>query len=135
MAVIASTGVDEAGHGGRLDRPDASGHRRSGVAILAHVAGGGIYRVQLGWTAVGRGTGHAGTLNIRAEYRGRIGPLGPSTLSGDLGIATVNSGFAYSDEFGPDLAVVNWTQMFAGGKAGLAVGRLDFAAYLDPYRR
>ena len=97
------------------------------------IAGGGIYRIQGGWTAVGRGTGHTGTLNFRAEYRSKIGPLGPSGLSGDLGIGAVNSGFAYSDEFGPDLAVFNWTQMFADQRAGFVIGRLDFAAYLDPY--
>ena len=97
------------------------------------VSGGGIYRIQGGWNLVGRGTGHAGTLNFRAEYRRRIGPLGPSSLSGDLGIGAMNSGFAYGDEFGPDIPVLNWTQMFSGLKAGFVVGRLDFAAYLDPY--
>ena len=97
------------------------------------VAGGGIYRLQGAWTAVGRETGHPGTLNFRFEYRSRIGPLGPSSLSGDLGIAAMNSGFAYSDEFGPDLSVINWTQLFASQRAGFVGGRLDFASYLDPY--
>ena len=96
-------------------------------------AGGGIYRLQAAWNAVGRGGRSPGTLNLRFEYRSRIGPLGPSSLSGDLGIASFNSGFAYSDEFGPDLSVVNWTQLFAGKRAGFVAGRLDFAAYLDPY--
>jgi porin len=96
-------------------------------------AGGGIYRVQGAWTAAGRGTGHPGTLSFRFEYRSRIGPLGPMSWSNDLGIATTNTGFPYSDEFGPDLPVLSWTQLFAQERAGFVVGRLDFAAYLDPY--
>jgi hypothetical protein len=38
------------------------------------VAGGGIYRLQGAWTAVGRETGHPGTLSFRFEYRSSIGP-------------------------------------------------------------
>jgi porin len=94
---------------------------------------GGIYRFQGAWNAIGRGSGSPGTLNFRFEYRRRIGPLGPSALSGDLGVAAPNTGFAYSDDFGPDLSVLNWTQMLANQRLGIVAGRLDFAAYLDPY--
>ena len=48
------------------------------------VAGGGIYRLQGAWTAVAPDSGHPGTLSFRFEYRSRIGPLGPSTLSGGV---------------------------------------------------
>jgi porin len=48
-------------------------------------------------------------------------------------VAAPNTGFAYSRVFDLDLSVLTWTQIFAKGRAGFIVGRLDFAALLDPY--
>ena len=96
-------------------------------------AAGGIYRFQGNWQAVGRGGTNPGSLAFRLEYRRRIGPIGPSSFSSELGVGAPNTGFAYSDVFDLDLSVLTWTQHFAKGRAGLIVGRLDFAALLDPY--
>jgi porin len=96
-------------------------------------AGGGIYRFQGSWKAVGRGGKNPGSLGFRLEYRRKIGPIGPSDFSSELGVAAMNTGFAYSRVFDFDLSVLNWTQLFAKGRAGFIVGRLDFAALLDPY--
>jgi porin len=96
-------------------------------------AAGGIYRFQGNWQAVGRGSDNPGSLGFRLEYRRRIGPIGPSSFSSELGVAAPNTGFAYSDVFDLDLSVLTWTQHFARGRAGFIVGRLDFAALLDPY--
>lgn len=94
---------------------------------------GGIYRFQGSWKAVGRGGENTGSLGFRLEYRRKIGPIGPSDFSSELGVAAMNTGFAYSRVFDLDLSVLNWTQIFAKGRAGFIVGRLDFAALLDPY--
>jgi hypothetical protein len=96
-------------------------------------AGGGIYRFQGNWVAVGRSGKNPGSLSFRLEYRHKIGSIGPSDFSSQLGIVAMNTGFAYSRVFDLDLSVLNWTQMFAGGRAGVVAGRLDFAALLDPY--
>jgi porin len=96
-------------------------------------AAGGIYRFQGSWKAVGRGGDNPGSLGFRLEYRRKIGPIGPSDFSSELGVAAMNTGFAYSRVFDLDLSVFNWTQLFAKGRAGFVVGRLDFAALLDPY--
>jgi porin len=96
-------------------------------------AGGGIYRFQGNWVAVGRSGQNPGSLSFRLEYRHKIGSIGPSDFSSQLGIVAMNTGFAYSRVFDLDLSVLNWTQMFAGGRAGVVAGRLDFAALLDPY--
>ena len=96
-------------------------------------AAGGIYRFQGNWQAVGRGGKNPGSLGFRLEYRRKIGPVGPSSFSSELGVGAPNTGFAYSDRFDLDLSVVTWTQHFAKGRAGFIVGRLDFAALLDPY--
>jgi porin len=95
-------------------------------------AAGGIYRFQGSWQAVGRGGDNPGSLGFRLEYRRKIGPIGPSDFSSELGVAAMNTGFAYSRVFDLDLSVLNWTQIFAKGRAGFTVGRLDFAALLDP---
>jgi porin len=98
-----------------------------------NTAAGGIYRFQGSWQAVGRGGKNPGSLGFRLEYRRKIGPIGPSDFSSELGVVAMNTGFAYSRVFDLDLSVLNWTQHFAKGRAGFVVGRLDFAALLDPY--
>jgi porin len=97
-------------------------------------AWGQIYRVQGSWTLFGRGTGHPGRLEYRIEHRSNIGSnLSPSQLSSEIGIASLNSGFAYSPNFDWDLSVFNWTQVFNEQTAGFALGRLAFDVYLDAF--
>jgi hypothetical protein len=57
----------------------------------------------------------------------------PSSAGSATGVAALAPGFAYSDNFEMDLSVINWTQGFASGKAGYAVGRLGFDVYLDAF--
>jgi porin len=59
--------------------------------------------------------------------------LAPASLSAELGVATLNTGFGYSGNFDTDLAVFNWTQGFANNRSGVAIGRLAFDAYLDAF--
>lgn len=95
---------------------------------------GGIYRLQGSWTLFGRGSGHAGRLEWRVENRSEaFTDLAPASLSAELGVAALNSGFGYSDNFDTDLAVFNWTQGFADNRVGVAIGRLAFDAYLDAF--
>ena len=95
---------------------------------------GGIYRLQGNWALFGGDGGNTGRLEWRIENRSKsFTELGPSSLSGELGIAALNSGFGYSDRFDTDLAVLNWTQGFRENTSGFAVGRLAFDAYLDAF--
>jgi porin len=97
-------------------------------------ASGGIYRLQGDWSVLGRDGGNTGRLEWRVESRSKsFSNLAPSSLSGELGIGALNSGFGYSDGFDTDLAVINWTQGFRGNTGGFAVGRLAFDAYLDAF--
>jgi len=97
-------------------------------------AGGGIYRFQGSWTALGRGTGHEGRLEYRVENRSNLSSLiAPSGLGNEIGAAALNSGFGYSGSFTTDLTVLNWTQGFNDNTAGFAVGRLAFDVYLDAF--
>jgi porin len=106
----------------------------SGSMTDADNAFGGIYRLQGSWTAFGRRTGHAGSLEWRIESRSEaFSQLAPQSLAGALGTTALNTGFGYSDNFDTDLAVINWTQRFSDGRSGIAVGRLAFDAYLDAF--
>lgn len=96
-------------------------------------AGGGVYRFQGNWQAFTFSDGSTGSLNWRVENRSELGGLqSPATLGGAIA-GGFNTGFGYSDNFSTDLAVLNWTQGFNGDKAGVAVGRLAFDAYLDAF--
>ena len=97
-------------------------------------AAGNIFRFLGNWTVFKRDNGNLGRLEWRFESRdGWFGQQAPGSLGGAAGIATHAPGFAYSDDFDMDLAVISWTQGFADGKAGYAVGRLAFDAYLDAF--
>lgn len=92
---------------------------------------GGVYRFQGSWEAFARDTGHPGRLEWRVEYRSGVGNMqAPTQLSGSR---AMDSGFGYSDNFDLDLAVINWTQNFNDKRGGVAIGRLAFDVYLDPY--
>lgn len=95
-------------------------------------AAGGIYRLQGEWTLFGRNTGHPGSLVFRVENRSKIGSgIPPGGLRGAIGAAATDPVFAYGDNFGTDFSVLAWQQLFLDKRAGIAVGLLDFSAYLD----
>ena len=95
---------------------------------------GNIFRFLGKWTLFERDNGNLGRIEWRLESRSDwMGFQAPGSLGGRTGIAALAPGFAYSDNFDMDLAVINWTQGFAGGKAGYAVGRLAFDVYLAAF--
>jgi len=72
---------------------------------------GQIYRFLGSYNLYGKDTGHPGRIEWRFEHRSNMGSyLSPSQLDGETGVATLNTGFAYSPTFDTDLAVLNWTQ-------------------------
>ncbi len=97
-------------------------------------AAGNIFRFLGSWKLFESENGNLGRIEWRLESRSDMfGLQAPGSLGGATGVGTLAPGFAYSDSFDLDLSVINWTQGFAGGRAGYAVGRLDFAAYLDAF--
>ena len=95
---------------------------------------GNIFRFLGSWTAWREDNGNLGRIEWRVESRSDWGGLqAPGSLAGATGVAALAPGFAYSDNFDMDLAVINWTQGFSNGTAGYAVGRLAFDAYLDAF--
>jgi porin len=97
-------------------------------------AAGNIFRFLGSWQVFEHDKGNVGRIEWRIESRSDMfGLQAPSSLGGATGIVALVPGFGYSDNFDLDLSVINWTQGFANGRAGFAVGRLDFAAYLDAF--
>jgi porin len=95
---------------------------------------GNIFRFLGNWMLWEKENGNLGRIEWRVESRSNWGGFqAPGSLGGATGIAALAPGFAYSDNFDMDLAVLNWTQGFANGKAGYAVGRLAFDVYLDAF--
>ncbi len=95
---------------------------------------GNIFRFFGKWTVFNRENGNTGRLEWRVESRQNFGSYqAPGSLGSATGIATLAPGFAYSDNFDLDIPIVNWTQIFADGRAGFAVGRLGFDVYLDAF--
>jgi porin len=95
---------------------------------------GHIFRQQGAWTIFQQADGDMGRFAWRIESRSHIGGLqAPGSLGGATGIRTLAPGFAYNQEFDLDIPVISWVQHFAGGRAGFAVGRLAFDAYLDAF--
>ena len=93
---------------------------------------GGIFRFQGLWKLFGRNGGNAGRIEWRLESRGNIGDnIAPATLGNNVGAIGLNTGHPYNEEFDLDIAVLNWTQGFFNNRAGFAVGRLAYDAYLD----
>lgn len=95
---------------------------------------GQAYHLQGAWHLFGRGTEHPDKIEWRIEHRSAIGSnLAPTELSGEIGMASLNTGFPYNPGFDWDLAVFNWTQILNHETAGFAVGRLAFDVYLDAF--
>jgi porin len=97
-------------------------------------AAGGIYRLQGTWTAFSGDAGQVGRIEWRVEKRSGLGSmLAPADLSGNIGVAALNTAFGYSDTFTTDISVLNWTQGFSDHKFGYAVGRLASDVYSDSF--
>ena len=95
---------------------------------------GNIFRFLGNWTLWEKDNGNLGRIEWRVESRSNWGGFqAPGSLGSATGVAALAPGFAYSDNFDIDLAVLNWTQGFANGRAGYAVGRLAFDVYLDAF--
>jgi porin len=95
---------------------------------------GNIFRFFGKWSLYQHDNGNTGRIEWRVESRSNFGSFqAPGSLGSATGIATVVPGFAYSDNFDLDIPIVNWTQIFANGRAGYAVGRLAFDVYLDAF--
>ena len=95
---------------------------------------GNIFRFLGSWTTWQKDNGNLGRIEWRFESRSNMFDFqAPGSLGGATGIAALAPGFAYSENFDIDLAVINWTQGFANGRAGYAVGRLAFDVYLDAF--
>ena len=97
-------------------------------------AAGGIYRIQGSWTAFTGDSGQVGRIEWRVEKRSELGSkLAPADLSGEIGVAALNTAFGYSGSFTTDLSVLNWTQGFSDHRFGFAVGRLAPDVYMDSF--
>jgi porin len=97
-------------------------------------AAGGIYRLQGSWTAFKGDSGQVGRIEWRIENRSGLGSmLAPADLSGEMGVATLNTAFGYSGSFSTDLSVLNWTQGFRDHGFGYAIGRLASDVYFDSF--
>ena len=95
---------------------------------------GNIFRFLGSWTTWQKDNGNLGRIEWRFESRSNMFDFqAPGSLGGATGVAALAPGFAYSESFDIDLAVLNWTQGFANGRAGYAVGRLAFDVYLDAF--
>jgi porin len=95
---------------------------------------GNIFRFLGNWTAWEKDNGNIGRVEWRVESRSNWGGFqAPGSLAGATGISTLAPGFAYSENFEMDLAVINWTQSFNNGRAAYAAGRLAFDVYLDAF--
>ncbi len=95
---------------------------------------GHIFRYQGAWSLFRHANGNSGRIAWRLESRSHIGGFqAPGSLGSATGIRTLAPGFAYNQEFDLDIPVLSWVQHFAGGRAGYAVGRLAFDAYLDAF--
>jgi len=95
---------------------------------------GYVFRQQGAWNIFTKENGNSGRIAWRFESRSNIGNYqAPGSLGGATGVRTLAPGFAYNEEFDFDIPVLSWVQHFGNGRAGYAVGRLAFDAYLDAF--
>ena len=95
---------------------------------------GNINRFFGDWTVFKGDTGNLGRIEWRVESRSNVGNFqAPGSLASATGIAALAPGFGYSENFEPDVTILNWTQIFANGRAKYAVGRLAFDLYFDDF--
>lgn len=106
----------------------------SSLASSDDDAFGNIFRFMGSWTVFQKDNGNLGRIEYRVESRSNFGSFqAPGSLGSAVGVASLAPGFGYSENFDLDLSVLNWTQGFNDGRAGFAVGRLGFDAYLDAF--
>jgi porin len=95
---------------------------------------GNINRFFGDWTVFRGDTGGLGRFEWRVESRSNVGGFqAPGSLGSATGIAALSPGFGYSENFEPDIAILNWTQIFGNGRAKYSVGRLAFDLYFDDF--
>jgi porin len=95
---------------------------------------GHIFRYQGSWTLFKKDNGNLGQIAWRLESRSQLGGFqAPGSLAGSMGVRTHPPGFANNQKFELDNPNLSWVQHFANGRAGFAVGRLAFIAYLDAF--
>ena len=95
---------------------------------------GNINRFFGDWTVFRGDTGNLGRVEWRVESRSNVGNFqAPGSLGSATGIAALSPGFGYSENFEPDVAILNWTQVFANGRGKYAAGRLAFDLYFDDF--
>lgn len=108
------------------------GQAASDTTTGSDTAAGGIYRFNGSWTLRDNGSKDWGRIEWRLEARSKLGNAQPpNDLSNGVGVAALNTAFAYSERFTTDLSVLNWAQAFRDGTVGYAVGRFAFDVYLD----
>lgn len=93
---------------------------------------GGVARFYGQWNAVGRDSGHPGTLVYKVENRHRLGTdVAPQSLGSELGYAGLTS-VGFSDI---DWALTNlfWEQRLWNGRVGLVAGIVDSTDYVGTY--
>lgn len=97
-----------------------------------HIGFGGVYRIMGSWEVIGRGTGNTGRLEIKLENRSSFPNfISPMQLGEETDMTLLNSGIGYLHNFSTDLSIFSWVQGFNNNRAGIAIGRLGFDAYLD----
>jgi len=95
---------------------------------------GNINRFFGDWTVFRGDTGNLGRFEWRIESRSHVGNFqAPGSLASATGIAALSPGFGYSEDFEPDFAILNWTQIFANGRGKIVAGRLAFDLYFDDF--
>jgi len=97
-------------------------------------AAGAMYRFPGVWVLLGRDTANTGSLVFRLEYRDKVvTDIAPAQLGAEIGTASTTPGFAYAENFGPNITQLYWKQLYGNNRFGFAVGILDFSPYFDYY--
>lgn len=109
-------------------------YQRATASLGERDSFGAIYRVRGEWLALGRGTSHSGSLVYRLEYRDdHFTNVAPAAFATEIGAASLTTGFAYADDFGPMFTELYWKQIYNDKRIGFVVGVLDFGPYFDYY--
>jgi porin len=92
-------------------------------------ASSGVFRTNVKWTVLGRGTADTGSIVTTVDHRHRFRDIAPADLAGEAGYAGV-TGLLYNDAGGV-LVNLNWQQGFKEGNIGLIAGRYDPSDYFN----
>jgi porin len=73
-------------------------------------------------------------LVYRLEYRdNHFTDVAPAAFATEIGAASLTTGFAYADDFGPMFTELYWKQLYNDKRIGFVIGILDFGPYFDYY--